>query len=89
VALTNSKCPLIYTGQSRRNFQIKYNKHTAAHKNNPKSSTYAQHLINKEHSVGFIKDIMDIIFTTHLGTHPDTAKILHLSGKHMGWANLR
>jgi len=65
-------CPLIYTGQTRRHFQIRYKEHTAVYKNNHNSSAYAQHLINKAQSICCLEDIMDMIFTTHKGRHLDT-----------------
>ena len=61
-----------------RQSQVNFKEHAPAYTNNYRNSAYAQHLIKHGHSLGRPQDVMDIIFTTHIGRHLDTFKRLHI-----------
>ena len=56
--------------------QVSFKEHVPAYTNNYSISAYAHHLIKHGHSLGHTQDVMDIIFTTHIGRHIDTCKRL-------------
>lgn len=68
----------VYTGQTERQFQVRYTEHVLVYKNNYSNSAYAQHLINYEYSLGHMEDITDVIFATHKGRHLDTTEKYHI-----------
>jgi hypothetical protein len=74
-------CLLVYTGQKGEQFQIRFNEHALAYKNNLSNSAYAQRLIYCGHSLGHTEDIMDVIFTTHKEKHLDTVEKYHIYQK--------
>lgn len=70
-------CPLVYTGQTGRKFQVRYIEHALAYKNNY-NSAYAKHLINYGNSLVHMEDITDIIFTKHKGNTLILLKVLYI-----------
>ena len=72
-------CPLVYIGQTGRQFQMKFKEHS--YKNIYTNSTYAQHLMNHGYFLGHVEDIMDVIFTTYEGKHLDTVEKYHMYQK--------
>jgi len=79
-------CPLVYTGQTGRQFEVRYKEHTLAYKNNY-NSAYAKHLINYGHSLGHMEDFTDIIFTKHKGNALILLKISYILGNCHGYTN--
>jgi hypothetical protein len=57
--------PLVYIGQTERHFHVRYREHPTLQKQLQHCLRY--HLINYGHCVDHMKDIADIIFTTHKG----------------------
>jgi hypothetical protein len=79
-------CPLVYTGQTVRQFQVRYEENALAYKNNY-NSLYAKHLINYGNSLAHIENITDIIFTKHKGNTLILLKIACISGNCQGYTN--
>ena len=78
---TNSTCPdcnMRYVRQTGRSFHTRYNEHYRDYKYNNKSSKYAQHLIENRHSIGSIKDSIEILHIIRKGKLMDTWKKIHI-----------
>ena len=73
-------CSLVYTGETGRQFHVRYKEYALAYKKKI-ISAYAQHLINHGHSVGHMEDGMDVIFTIHKVRHLDTVEIYRIYKK--------
>jgi hypothetical protein len=71
-------CPLKYTGQTVRTFNIIYKKHIHDITSNNSSSGYSSHILNTGHTYGTICDTMDIITTRRKGKHLNTLENYHI-----------
>jgi hypothetical protein len=52
-----------YVGQTGRSFRKRYNEHLHDFKYNTRKSSFATHLLDNNHSIGPIENIMEIIQT--------------------------
>ena len=59
--ITFSDCPCHYYGQTGRSFEVRMAEHLPKPRLNEQKSSFAQHLIDENHSVSSIQDNMDII----------------------------
>jgi hypothetical protein len=53
-------CPLRYTKQSGRIFEVRYEEHIQAVRTNGQNSKYAQHIFNTWHTYGTIDQTLEI-----------------------------
>jgi len=53
-----------YVGQTGRSFRIRFQEHRRDFKHNNAKSKFAAHLLENDHSIGKINDIMDILYIT-------------------------
>jgi len=60
-------CDSFYIGQTGRPFRIRYNEHRPNIKNNKQSSTFAQHLLDKKHTMNNINTGMDVLHYSRKG----------------------
>jgi hypothetical protein len=69
------KCPTCdkkYIGQTSRPFKIRFQEHIRDFKYNNRKSKFAQHLLDRQHSIDSMENIMDIICITDKGKMMDT-----------------
>jgi hypothetical protein len=69
------KCPtcnMKYIGQTGRSFKTRFQEHLRHFKYNNRKSKFAQHLLDKEHSMDKTENTMDIIHITSKGKMMDT-----------------
>jgi hypothetical protein len=67
-----------YFGQTGRSFQNRYREHFYDYKYNLRKSKFATHLLDHEHSIGPITEIMEILHTTKKGRFMDTIEKFHI-----------
>ena len=77
-SLTCPDCQMKYIGQTGRSFYKRYKEHFHDYKYNIKKSSFATHLLDHNHSIGPINEIMTILYTTKKGTLMDTMEKLHI-----------
>jgi len=76
--LTCPNCKMKYIGQTGRSFRTRFKEHYRDFKyNNPKSK-FAAHLLDNQHSMGKIDDIMEILHITKKGRKMDTIEKYHI-----------
>jgi hypothetical protein len=90
-------CPLKYSGQTGRTFNIRYKEHIQAIRNNNSNSVYSNHILNTGHTYGTIADTMDILRMGRKGRHLNTLekyciykisrKNLHMNDTHIDTYN--
>jgi hypothetical protein len=68
-------CNKKYIGQKGRPFHVRFQEHFRDYNYVNNKSKFALHLLENEHSIGPVANIMDIAHTTNKGR---TGKILHL-----------
>jgi hypothetical protein len=69
--LTCPNCGKIYTGQTGRNFKIRYKEHLLSYKHGNYNSKFT-HLLENKHSFGDIKNIITPICYNRKGVHLNT-----------------
>jgi hypothetical protein len=62
--LTFPDCNMKYVGQTDCTFQKRYKEHFHDFKCNLRKSSFATHLLDNNHFMGPIDDVMDILYTT-------------------------
>jgi hypothetical protein len=67
-----------YVGQTGRPFHARFQEHFRDFKYNNSKSKFATHLIENNHSIGPINDIMEILYTTTKGRLMDTIEKFHI-----------
>jgi hypothetical protein len=70
--IKSQSCPLKFTGQTGRIFDIRYKEHIHFIKHNKSNSGYSNHTLNTGHIYGTIIDTMGIIKTGKEGKHLNT-----------------
>jgi len=65
--LTCPDCHKKYVGQTGRSFHKRYKEHFHDFKYNIRKSSFATHLLDNNHSMGPINEIMEILHTTRKG----------------------
>jgi hypothetical protein len=76
--LTCPDCGMKYIGQTGRPFHIRFREHFRDFKYNNRKSKFATHLLDNNHSIGPINDIMEILYTTTKGRSMDTIEKFHI-----------
>jgi hypothetical protein len=71
-------CPLKYTGQTGRKFNLRYKEHIQATGSNCSKSRYSNHIISMGHTYGTVTDIMDIIRARRNSRHLKTLERYHI-----------
>jgi hypothetical protein len=61
-----------YVGQTGRPFKVRFQEHLRDFKYGSKKSKFAQHLLENEHSIGPMENIMEAIHITNKGRMIDT-----------------
>jgi hypothetical protein len=75
---------MAYVGQTGRQFSQRYKEHKRAfYKNNPSSSSFAQHLLEESHPFGPIHDVMQI-----LHPHLNTMEKFHTYAEYLNGSHL-
>jgi hypothetical protein len=67
-----------YVGQRDRSFHKRYKEHVHDFKYNIRKSSFATHLLDNNHSMGPIYEIMDILYTTGKCKFMDTVERFHI-----------
>ena len=67
-----------YVGQTGRSFNIWYNEHKQAFRNNSHSSSFAKHLNEEAHAFGTIHNIMQVLQYHKKGVHINTIEWFHI-----------
>jgi len=67
-----------YVGQTGRSFNQRYKEHVHDFKFNTRKFSFATHLLENNHSMGPINEIMTVLFTTKKGKFMDTAEKFHI-----------
>jgi hypothetical protein len=65
--LTSPDCIMKYIGQTGRSFHMRFQEHFRDFKYNNYKSKFAIHLLENQHSIGHINDIMEVLYTTNKG----------------------
>jgi transposase-like protein len=76
--LTCPDCGMKYVGQTGRPFHVRFQEHFRDFKYNNSKSKFATHLLENNHSIGPINDIMEILYTTTKGRLMDTIEKFHI-----------
>jgi hypothetical protein len=77
-SLTCPDCHMKYIGQTGRSFQKTFKEHLHDFKYNIHKSNFATHLLDNNHSIGPINDIMQILYTTSKGRFMDKIERFHI-----------
>jgi hypothetical protein len=56
-----------YIGQTDRPFKVRYHEHLKDFKYNNHKTTFAQYLLEKQHAIDKMENIMDILHITNKG----------------------
>ena len=80
--LTCPECQKAYVGQTGRSFNIRYNEHKQAFRNNSHSSNFAKHLNEETHPFGSIHNIMQILQYHKKGAHMNTIERFHIHAEY-------
>jgi len=67
-----------YIGQADRSFRTRFQEHYRDFKHNNAKSKFATHLLENQHSIGKINDIMEILHITKKGRAMDTIERYHI-----------
>jgi hypothetical protein len=67
-------CAMKYTGQTDRPFKTRFKEHMRDFKYNNQKSKFAQHLLDNQHSIGNMENIMDIVHIMSKGKMMDTVE---------------
>lgn len=70
--LSCANCPSTYTGQTGRNFKTRYNEHRPDPRLETQKSSFAQHLVDKNHDLKNIDDGMEILHLCKKGSRLNT-----------------
>jgi hypothetical protein len=65
-------CDMKYIGQTGRPFKTRFQEHLRGFKYKNRKSKFAQHLLNRQHSMDEMENIIDIIHITNKGRMMDT-----------------
>jgi hypothetical protein len=76
--LTCPDCGMKYVGQTGRPFRVRFQEHFRDYKYNNNKSKFATHLLENNHSIGPINDIMEIVHITTKGKIMDTIEKYHI-----------
>ena len=76
--LTCPECKKVYVGQTGRNFTIRFQEHINAFKNNSHLSKYAKHLIEQNHTLDSIQNMMQVLQYQNKGPHLNTYERFHI-----------
>ena len=77
-SLTCPDCQMKYVGQTGRSFHKRYKEHFHDYKYNIRKSSFATHLLDHNHSIGPINEIMTILYTTKKGILMDTMEKFYI-----------
>jgi hypothetical protein len=77
--LTCPQCQKAYVGQTGRSFNIRYNEHKQAFRNNSHSPSFTKHLNEEAYSFGTIHNIMQVLqYHEKKGAHMNTIERFHI-----------
>jgi hypothetical protein len=76
-SLTCLDCQKKYVGQTARSFHTRYKEHSQEFKFNIRKSSFAAHVLDNNHSMGPIYEIMEVLYTTKIGRLMDTIERFH------------
>lgn len=71
-------CDKFYIGQTGRSFAKRAKEHKPNPRINPQKSSYAQHIIDEEHSTGNIENNIEIMEVCNKGFTLDTLEEFHI-----------
>jgi transposase-like protein len=71
-------CNMKYVGQTGSSFRKRYNEHFHDFKYNTRKSSFATHLLDNNHSMGPIGEVMDVLHTTRKGKYMDTVEKFYI-----------
>ena len=67
-----------YVGQTGSSFRTRFSEHFRDYKHANYKSKFAQHLLENNHSIGTIDNIMEVLHTTNKGRLMDTLENFHI-----------
>jgi hypothetical protein len=76
--LTRPDCHMKYVGQTGRSFLKRYKEHFHDFKYSIRKSSFATHLLDKNHSMGPINEVMSILYTNNNGGFMDTIERFYI-----------
>ena len=76
--LTCPDCKMKYVGQTERSFYTRFHEHFRDFKYANQKSKFAQHLLENNHSIGPIDNIMEVLHHTKKGKLMDTLERFHI-----------
>jgi len=76
--VTFPDCRMKYIGQTGRPFHKRFQEHFHDFKYNIRKSKFATHLLDHNHSIGPINEVMNILHTSNKGRSLDTIERLHI-----------
>jgi hypothetical protein len=76
--LTCPDCDMTYVGQTRRQFETRYNEHKTDFYMHHNSSGFTKHLTEHMHSFGLINKIMETILCHKKGAHLNMLERFHI-----------
>jgi len=71
-------CSMKYTGQTRRQFRVRFQEHFRDFKYGNGKSRFAAHLLGNKHSIGPMENIMETLDTTGKGRMMDTLERFYI-----------
>ena len=76
--ITCLTCNTKYTGETERPFMISFQEHFRDYKYGNGKSSFAEHLIDSSHAIGFFRDIMDVVHITRKRRMLDTLEKFYI-----------
>ena len=76
--ITCLTCNMKYTGETGRPFMISFQEHFRDYMYGNRKSRFVQHLMYNRHSIGFFRDIMDVVHITRKGRMLDTLEKVYI-----------
>jgi hypothetical protein len=76
--LTCPDCQKKYVGQTGRSFHKRYKEHFHGYKYNLRKTSFATHLLDCNHSIGPISEVMTVLYMTKKGILIDTIEKFHI-----------
>jgi hypothetical protein len=76
--LTCPDCHMKYVGQTDRSFLKRYKEHFHDFKYSIRKSIFTTHLLDKNHSMGPINEVMNVLYKTNKGGLMDTIERFYI-----------
>jgi hypothetical protein len=71
-------CPIVYIGQTGRNFKTRFKEHVLDIKNNRSKTRFSHHILDTGHMHGNIENITEILNLHEKGNYLNTLEKFHI-----------